>query len=174
MLELYSFSDVNTKAYGAAVYTRIRSLNHGTVILVESKCRSIIQTIQIFLPRLEFLCTQLASRLTHEVKCVLDHKGSVSLHFLTDSEITLYWIRGYITKRKPSVSNRVKEMQCLKEQTNWNHCAGYDRPDDLITRSIGSKCLVESAKWWTCPHFLKAIDIPELDENLAAPEKDIF
>nr|XP_042911755.1 uncharacterized protein LOC122272307 [Parasteatoda tepidariorum] len=172
VLELHAFADASPKAYGAAISLRIKTANQVTVNLVASKSR-VAPLKRISLPRLELIAALLASRLAREVKKVLDRKGISSIYYWTDSQITLYWIKGSIYKWKPFVANRVKEIQSLTDRESWNHFAGCENPADLVTRGISCKSLIENVTWWTGPDFLKELVIPKCDETLNIPETDL-
>ncbi|GFR18616.1 hypothetical protein TNCT_665671 [Trichonephila clavata] len=53
----------------------------------------------------------LAACLAKEVKKIIDQKCSTKAILWTDSQITLYWIKGPSHRWKPFVANRVREIQ---------------------------------------------------------------
>ena len=86
---LFVFADASTKAYGAIVY--LNSGNH--ISLVMSK-NLVAPTRTVTLPRLELMAAVTATRLTEFVCSSIPHdKQRVRVHFWTDSQIVLHWIR---------------------------------------------------------------------------------
>ncbi|GFQ85562.1 uncharacterized protein TNCT_444551 [Trichonephila clavata] len=73
----------------------------------------------------------LAARLAKEVKKIIDRKCSTKAFLWTDSQITLYWIKGTSHSWKPFVVSRVREIQALTDPNSWFHCSGKDIPADL-------------------------------------------
>ncbi|GFT58266.1 integrase catalytic domain-containing protein [Trichonephila clavipes] len=91
--------------------------------------------------------------------------------FLTDSQVTLHWIKGPSHRWKPFVANRVREIQSLTDPNSWFHCSGKDNPADLLTRRISVDALTTNSKWWNGSSFLRQIDFQTKGLDEAIPER---
>ncbi|GFW91384.1 integrase catalytic domain-containing protein [Trichonephila clavipes] len=91
--------------------------------------------------------------------------------FLTDSQVTLHWIKGPSHRWKPFVANRVREIQSLTDPNSWFHCSGKDNPADLLTRGISIDALTTNSKWWNGSSFLRQIDFQTKGLDEAIPER---
>ncbi|GFY13978.1 pro-Pol polyprotein [Trichonephila clavipes] len=91
--------------------------------------------------------------------------------FLTDSQVTLHWIKGPSHRWKPFVANRVREIQSLTDPNSWFHCSGKDNPADLLTRGISVDALTTNSKWWNGSSFLRQIDFQTKGLDEAIPER---
>lgn len=108
---------------------------------------------KITIPRLELLGAVIAVRMAKYLKGALDFKN-VDIKFWCDSTIVLYWIKGYASKWKPFVANRVIEIQSLSDPENWNHCIGKENPSDFLTRGEKLSTLLNNNLWWKGPPWL--------------------
>ena len=66
----------------------------------------------------------------------------------TNSEVSLYWIRGLTMEWKPFVQNRVNAIRMLVPSDQWRHCA--ERTTQLtyvLLRRATSTDLVGSILW---------------------------
>ena len=79
----------------------------------------------------------------------------------TDSEVTLYWIRGVDRVWKQFVQHRVVEMRNLLPSACWHHCLGVDNPADLPSRGVKPADLAKNDLWLSGPQWLGAV----LDER---------
>ncbi|GFU52296.1 integrase catalytic domain-containing protein [Trichonephila clavipes] len=91
--------------------------------------------------------------------------------FLTDSQVTLHWIKGPSHRWKPFVANRVREIQSLTDPNSWFHCSGKDNPADRLTRGISVDALTTNSKWWNGSSFLRQIDFQTKGLDEAIPER---
>ena len=64
--------------------------------------------------------------------------------FWSNSEITLYWIKGFSKKWKPFVANRISEIHEISDPISWRHIDGKNNAADLITREYSKKQLLNS------------------------------
>ncbi|GFN91144.1 integrase core domain protein [Plakobranchus ocellatus] len=92
------------------------------------------------------MCLQVPS--TTEYKCY------------SDSMITLGWIKGHSNRWKAIVASRVQEIQNLSDPSCWHHCAGSENSDDLLTRGITTKALMNSQLWLHGPEWLSSNTCP--------------
>ncbi|GBO41313.1 hypothetical protein AVEN_31563-1 [Araneus ventricosus] len=114
VLELHCFCDASQKAYGVVIYTRVVKDCNVEVNLLVSKSR-VAPLTKITMLRLELLGALLAARLASKVKPIVDLKRPSKVFFWTDSKITLHWIKGSSKRWKSFVSNRVTEIQSLRD-----------------------------------------------------------
>ncbi|GFQ89225.1 integrase catalytic domain-containing protein [Trichonephila clavata] len=177
-VELHSFCDASKKAYGAAIYLRIKSRKEISVKLVTSKHR-VGPLNCVTLPRLELLGALVAVCLASKVKNIVNRKRSCLQYHWTDPKIVLFWIKGNETRWKQFVANRVNEITSLTDSQSWYHCAGKENPTDFFSCGVSADCRVKNSKWWigaeflTDPKFPKNFQqvVPELD-YLTEPEKE--
>ncbi|GFQ72733.1 uncharacterized protein TNCT_694521 [Trichonephila clavata] len=113
----------------------------------------------------------LAARLAKEVKKIIDRKCSTKAFLWTDSQITLYWIKGPSHRWKPFVADRVREIQALTDPNSWFYCSGKDNPADLLTRGISVDALSTNSKWWNGSSFLHETDFLTKGLNEPIPER---
>ncbi|GFR14556.1 uncharacterized protein TNCT_453521 [Trichonephila clavata] len=141
-----------------------------SINLVTSKSR-IAPLKKLSLPRLELMGALLAARLAKEVKKIIDQKCSTKAFLWTDSQITLYWIKGPSHRWKPFGANRVREIQALTDPNSWFHCSCKDNPADLLTRGISVDALSTNSKWWNGSSFLRETDFLTKGINETIPER---
>lgn len=73
----------------------------------------------------------------------------------TDSQVTLYWIRGTTRDWNPFVNNRVKEIRGRVHPDCWRHCPGSSNPADLPSWGITPIELTVSQLWRHGPEWLQ-------------------
>ncbi|GBM27955.1 hypothetical protein AVEN_21954-1 [Araneus ventricosus] len=159
VLELHCFCDASQKAYGVVIYTRVVKDCNVEVNLLVSKSR-VAPLTKITMPRLELLGALLAARLASKVKAIVDLKRPSKVFFWTDSKITLHWIKGSSKRWKSFVSNRVTEIQSLRDTSAWAHCPGKQNPADFLSRGVNVEILLNSDLWWKGPQLLREVDFP--------------
>ncbi|XP_057660737.1 uncharacterized protein LOC130896573 [Diorhabda carinulata] len=134
-IELHSFSDASTEAYGACVYIRtIYTDKTVSCVLISAKSRvAPLKTITI--PRLELCGMLLSANLTQGVKNILEPKVDInSVNLWTDSQIALCWCKSHPSRWSTFVSNRVAKIQALTTNFQWRHVGSSDNPADLLSR----------------------------------------
>lgn len=77
-----------------------------------------------------------------------------AIHFWSDSEIALCWIKGPPNKWKTFVANRVSEIQNLTDINNWHHVSSSSNPADLVSRGTRLADLQNNSLWWSGPSWL--------------------
>ena len=65
----------------------------------------------------------------------------------TDSQVTLFWIKGIEKDWRPFVQNRVEEIRKLTPVDIWSHCPGKENPADLPSRGLTPVELTISQLW---------------------------
>ena len=73
----------------------------------------------------------------------------------TDSQVTLFWIRGIEKDWKPFVQNRVKEIWKLVSADHWDHCPSKENPADLPSRGLTPGELATNQLWKHGPEWLR-------------------
>ncbi|XP_071036629.1 uncharacterized protein [Parasteatoda tepidariorum] len=88
VLQIHVFSDVSQRAYGTAVYLKLKYSDKITVNLIASRSRVRVAPLKkLTLPKLELMGALLATRLAKEIEQIVKRKGSPTVHFWTDSQI---------------------------------------------------------------------------------------
>ncbi|GFU93068.1 uncharacterized protein TNCV_2900531 [Trichonephila clavipes] len=156
---IHGFADASTAAYGAVLYAQSISEEHVSTRLLCSKSR-VAPVKPITIPRLELCVCVLLSQLLEKV-----------LHFLTlpiqqimlwtDSNIVLAWIQRSPEQLKTFIGNRIKIIQRLTQNCQWNHVSSNENPADLISRGLNASDISSKQLWWHGPDFLRE----ELEAN---------
>ena len=164
------FSNVSTKAFGCCTYIRKKNPDSTyEVKLVAAKSR-VAPLKQLTVPRLELQAAVLASRLTKTIRkeSTIQFK---SVHFFTDSTITLAWIKGPSRAFKPFVSAGIGQIQSDSEPSQWRHIPGEVNVADDRSRGISVQDL--KGRWSEGPEFLQLLEElwPQPDTMQAPPEE---
>ncbi|XP_035226954.1 uncharacterized protein LOC118199252, partial [Stegodyphus dumicola] len=113
----------------------------------------------------------LAARLAKEVEQNVRRKGTPTVHFWTDSQIILFWIKGPYHKWKQFVSNLVKKIQALSNPEAFSHIPGKLNIADLVTRGASVKDLLKNETWSSGPEFLRKNEVSVFQGNNSVPEE---
>jgi hypothetical protein len=152
-IELHCFSDASQMAYATVAYLRVISHDEKIqTIFVASKTR-VAPLKKLTLPRLELMGALLSAKLSDSIIKAL--KLKLACYFWTDSQITLFWIKGTAKKFKPFVKNRVEEITKLTSPENWHFCPGKYNPSDLASRGASVKELKNNPIWFKGPEWLE-------------------
>ncbi|GFU42137.1 uncharacterized protein TNCV_4553511 [Trichonephila clavipes] len=79
----------------------------------------------------------------------------------TDSNIVLAWIQQSPEQLKTFIGNRIKIIQRLTQNCQWNHVSSNENPADLISRGLNASNISSKQLWWHGPDFLRE----ELEAN---------
>ena len=164
---LYGFGDASITAYAAVVYLVEETYDHKCSSFVVSKTRvSPLKALTI--PRLELLSAVLLARLIATVSESLSTRMELSEpRSFTDSQVSLFWIKGTGRDWKPFVQNRVNEIPRLVPVECWNHCSGKENPADIPSRGATPLELSVNQMWQNGPAWLKtSIDSTPLPEEM--------
>lgn len=170
-LQIHVFSDASQKAFGAAAYLRVKDCEKTSVNLIASKSR-VAPLKKLTLPRLELMGALLAVKLAKTVEKTVQQTGLYpTVHFWTDSQITLCWIKGQPHRWKQFVSNRVKEIHSLSDPSSWSHVPGTLNVADHLTRGLSIENLLKCEAWWHGPTFLGEDNFPVFKCDNSIPEE---
>ncbi|XP_046865635.1 uncharacterized protein LOC124459899 [Drosophila willistoni] len=133
-IELCGFADASTQAYGAVIYSRVRTTNGYRSRLVAAKTR-VAPLKPISIPRLELNAALLLSRLLKLVTESLTIPISSS-HCWTDSEIVLHWLSSPPRRWNTYVCHRVAEIVEDYPRRCWNHVRSEENPADCASRGL--------------------------------------
>ncbi|GBN70409.1 hypothetical protein AVEN_118910-1, partial [Araneus ventricosus] len=152
-IELHSFSDASQKAYATVAYLRI-FFNDERIqtVFVASKTR-VAPLKKLTLPRLELMGALLSARLSYRIIKALNL--NLVCRFWTDSQITLFWIKGTANKFKSFIKNRVEEIVKLTSPEDWYFCPGKSNPSDLASRGTSVFELRDNPVWFQGPEWLE-------------------
>ena len=107
---------------------------------------------QLTIPHLELQAAVLASRLAKTIR----EESRIhfkSVHFFTDSTITLAWIKSPSRAFNLFISARVGEIQSNFEPSQWKHIPGDVNVADDLSRGISIQDL--TGRWSDGPEFLQ-------------------
>ena len=152
-IEIHGFCDASKIGYGACIY--IRSLNSEDRILVRLACAKsrVAPLKETTIPRLELCGALTLARLYRETGAAF--KFSVNrVIFWSDSTIVLQWLKKSPTVLKVFESNRVAEIQTIKE-AEWRHITTKDNPADALSRGQLPATFRENDSWFEGPHWLR-------------------
>ncbi|XP_062699619.1 uncharacterized protein LOC134284635 [Aedes albopictus] len=152
-VELHTFADASTSAYGACTYVRCEdSLGTVKIRLLASKSK-VAPLKRLTIARLELCACVLAAHLHHRIKESITVHISAS-YFWSDSAVCLYWLRAPPSSWKTFVANRVSEVQHYTRGGRWNHISGTENPADLVSRGMSVEDFVKSDMWKHGPQWL--------------------
>ncbi|GFR14677.1 integrase catalytic domain-containing protein [Trichonephila clavata] len=81
--------------------------------------------------------------------------------FWTDSNIILTWIQRFPEQLKTLIGNRIKIIQRLTKNCQWNHVSSNDNPADLISRGLNASDISSKQLWW----FIKNCRNPSVKKS---------
>ncbi|GFY33245.1 uncharacterized protein TNCV_1240951 [Trichonephila clavipes] len=150
---IHGFADASTAAYGAVLYAQSISEEDVSTRLLCSKSR-VAPVKPITIPRLELCACVLLSQLLEKVL----HSLTLAIQQImlwTDSNIVLAWIQRSPEQLKTFIGNRIKIIQRLTQNRQWNHVSSNENPADLISRGLNASDISSKQLWWHGPDFLR-------------------
>ncbi|GFT88514.1 uncharacterized protein TNCV_262961 [Trichonephila clavipes] len=156
---IHGFADASTAAYGAVLYAQSISEKDVSTRLLCSKSR-VAPVKPITIPRLELCACVLLSQLLEKVL----HSLTLPIQQImlwTDSNIVLVWIKRSSEQLKTFIGNRIKIIQRLTQNCQWNHVSSNENPADLISRGLNASDISSKQLWGYGPDFLRE----ELEAN---------
>ncbi|XP_011690980.1 PREDICTED: uncharacterized protein LOC105451945 [Wasmannia auropunctata] len=153
-LMLYGFCDASQDAYGACIYVKVRNKGEQVARLLCSKSRVAPLKI-VSIPQLELCSALLLARLIEQVTQACKFQ-SCKIFAFTDSMVTLYWIKGDLSRWKPFVANRISEITRILSAESWAHVRSEDNPADLLSRGAFPNVLQNCKLWWEGPPWISS------------------
>lgn len=86
----------------------------------------------------------------------------------TDSEVSLYWIRGTDRVWKQFIQYRVVKIRNLLPGAYWRHCLGVDNPVDLPSISSKPADLFKNDLWLDGPQWIRTVVDEETPTEMPA------
>ncbi|XP_076285433.1 uncharacterized protein LOC143218312 [Lasioglossum baleicum] len=152
-IEIHGFCDASKVGYGACIYIRSRNQKDRTLVRLACAKSRVAPLKETTIPRLELCGALTLARLYQETRVAF--KFSVNrVLFWTDSTIVLQWLKKSPTVLKVFESNRVAEIQAIKE-AEWRHIKTKDNPADALSRGQLPATFRENDSWFEGPHWLR-------------------
>ncbi|GFU44539.1 uncharacterized protein TNCV_1506531 [Trichonephila clavipes] len=143
---IHGFADASTAAYGAVLYAQsISEEDVSTRLLCSKSCVAPVKPITI--PRLELCACVLLSQLLEKVL----HSLTLPIQQImlwTDSNIVLAWIQRSPEQLKTFIGNRIKIIQRLTQNCQWNHVSSNENSADLISRGLNASDISSKQLWF--------------------------
>ena len=162
-LMLCGYCDASQKAHAAVVYLRSTTDSEVSVRLVASKTR-VSPLKKQTISRLELLSALLLARLITSVTQTLQPELPLS-----DSMISLCWIKGSDKCWKPFVQKRVNAIKKLLPPNCWKHCRSQENPADIPSSGLPPLELSVNALWHNSPEWLQTDDLCANDSTVLTP-----
>ena len=157
---LHGFCDASTTAYAAVVYLVEEDEGCMYSHFIVSKTR-VSPLKPVTIPRLELLSALCLAKLMSNVAESLSERLSLGdPRCFTDSQVTLFWIKGIEKDWRPFVQNRVEEIRKLTPADIWSHCPGKENPADLPSRGLTPVELTANQLWKYGPEWLRTPKLP--------------
>ncbi|GFT12239.1 integrase catalytic domain-containing protein [Trichonephila clavipes] len=150
---IHGFADASTAAYGAVLYAQSISVEDVSTRLLCGKSR-VAPVKPITIPRLELCACVLLSQFLEKVL----HSLTLPIQQImlwTDSNIVLARIQRSPEQLKMFIGNRIKIIQRLTQNCQWNHVSFNENPADLISRGLNASDISSKQLWWHGPDFLR-------------------
>ena len=164
--ELHVFCDSSLSALGCVAYVREISERGGAkVFLIASKARVVPLKSEYSIHKLELVGAVMAARLGTTIKKYLNFHFE-STHYWCDNAATLHWIKDAPERWKVFVANRIKEIQALSSQSDWDYVASKDNPADLLSRGADVVSEEFSSMWLQGPPWLAHTGRPASEHAL--------
>ena len=163
-VEIHSFSDASSYAYGACTYMQITGVdgNRFCSFLIGKARLAPIKSVSI--PRLELTAAVLAVRLNNVVKCALEAESCHS-YFWTDSMAVLHSIRNKAKRFPPFVANRLAIIEQSTETAHWRYVPSDINPADIASRGVSADNTSQLQTWLEGPLFLTEKTSTHLSEE---------
>ncbi|XP_062704324.1 uncharacterized protein LOC134286689 [Aedes albopictus] len=170
--EIHGFADASSVAYGACLYIRVVAQDGVKVSLICSKSK-VVAIKGLTIPRSELCAALLLVRLFLKVYPAVKMEFE-SVHFWSDSQIVLAWLRKPLPQLNLFVRNRVSEIVEGSSGADWNYIKSAENPADVVSRGQPPQLLVSNDLWWHGPQFLRSrtyrVDEPMLISDDELPE----
>lgn len=110
--------------------------------------------------------------LAHLIQTVMDvlHIKPDSIHTWNDSQILLSWLCSSYKRWQVFVAYRISEIQFILPIENWSRVNGKENPAGCASRGFLPAELLSHDLCWSCPLWLRNIEIPA-HESISANEE---
>ncbi|XP_055714258.1 uncharacterized protein LOC129808506 [Phlebotomus papatasi] len=171
-VELHTFCDASTRAYGVAVYIVTGSGDESCARLLLAKSR-VAPLSQLTIPKLELCGATLAAE---TIAKFTDAVGPDAIHFWTDSTIVLHWIHSPPQSYKVFVAHRVQRIRKHSSPDQWRHVVSEENPADIISRGVSPSQLMDNSLWFEGPEWIRCPERswPPPFNPTACPEANCF
>ena len=159
--EVHFFSDASQLAYGCCAYLR-------TIYASGSPSMHLIQAIGHLVPRnntktiqrLELEACFLILKLISDIRRAYSKEEvpDASLHFWTDNQNCLCWMRNDERNVSGFIQRRVDSIKTKTLLENWRYVDTKKNPADLPSRGLSASELRDSQLWWFGPDYLQSND----------------
>ncbi|KAI5748201.1 hypothetical protein M8J77_022994 [Diaphorina citri] len=172
---LVGFGDASEKAYACAVYARVQSQQGDiSVNLICAKSKvSPLKSLSI--PRLELCAALLLSKVMR--LCLDTYQSRVKIreyYCLSDSKVTIDWVRSPACRWNTFVANRVAKIQENVGSECFHHVAGTENISDCASRGMTPSQFLEHPLWKTGPEWLtKPVNSWPLDQDTSSVSDEI-
>ncbi len=157
-LQLHSFADGSSSAYGTVHYLRAENENGGvntSIVLAKSRLKPLNNKENLTIPKTELCAAVQAAQLSQKIEQYLE-MDITDRFYWTDSAITLAYINCLADKRlKVYLHNRLSIIWRLTEKQQWKFIDSQSNPADLTTKGKTAKELSKSELWKNGPAFLR-------------------
>ena len=130
---LHAFVDASENAYGAVIYMRSEYRERNVLLSFVASKTKVAPLQSLSIPRLELMAAVLGKRLALSITEILNIDKEF-ITFWTDSASVLWWVKGYSRQFKPSIANRIGEIQTSTNPNTWRYVPTKENPADYLTR----------------------------------------
>lgn len=152
-IQIHTFVDASSQAYGAAVYLRATYKDKTVTNRLLCAKSKVAPIKSLTIPRLELSAAVVGAELTHRVKRDLNYTN-VPTFYWSDSQIVLSWIHSPSSTLHTFVANRITKIHQLSSSDQWHHVASKDNPADTLSRGVHPDKLSSCSQWFFGPFFL--------------------
>ncbi|CAJ0604869.1 unnamed protein product [Cylicocyclus nassatus] len=155
--DLIVCSDASKRVYAMTAYIVTRPHNgkpQSSLLFAKAK---LALPGAITIPRMELLACHMAAKTVQFLRSQLKVRF-LSIRFLTDSQIVLYWIQShkplktYAINRAKYIRRVLDELKADEIATGFYYLATETNPADCATRALTASELQQHI-WWTGPSF---------------------
>ena len=183
ILFIASFSDASNVGLGVNTYIVSQDINgHRNSELAFCKAKVLPLKQKYTTPRGELAAAELNARagnyVANALKSVIGHEPQV--YYFSDSEITLFRLKGSPTTYKTWVANRLKAIHDQTKVCDWYYVKSEENPSDISSKGaylsefIDSDLFFHGPKWLTNPLYqFKVVGETLSDDKISLDNEEI-